>query len=153
MLTNSADFIDHFKMEKHPEGGYFAVNYEASDKVDGRHISTAIYFLITKDDFSAFHRIDADEIWHFYGGDPLEVVEIDLAGNLIVTKVDSMNPQYVVKKGHWFGSRVIGGGEFSFVGCTVSPGFLYEGFELAKAKALADRYPAHSKIIAELTRQ
>ena len=147
------DLIRRFNMQKHPEVGYYAVTYEAADKVDGRHISTAIYFLITKDDFSAFHRIDADEIWHFYGGDPLDVVEIDTAGKLIVTKVDSMNPQYVVKKGHWFGSRVVEGGEFSLVGCTVSPGFMFEGFELAKANELGQSYPEHSKIIAELTRQ
>lgn len=148
----SADYIKCFDMQKHPEGGYYAVNYEASDKVDGRHISTAIYFLITKDDFSAFHRIDADEIWHFYGGDALEVVEIDLAGKLIITKVDSLNPQYVVKKGHWFGSRVLEGGEFSFVGCTVSPGFLFEGFELATYSALTQEFPQFDAEIRSLTR-
>lgn len=147
------NIIDRFKMQKHPEGGYYAVTYESEDRTfNDRAVSTAIYFLITEDDFSAFHRIDADELWHFYGGEALEVIEIDLKGNLIRTRVDSMNPQYVVKKGHWFGSRVLDGGSYSFVGCTVAPGFLFEGFELAKREELTLQYPQHERIVFEMTR-
>jgi len=131
----------------------------------GRNYSTTIYFLIEKNNFSAFHRIKSDEVWHFYEGDALEVVEIDLNGKLIKTQVgrglkNGQTYQYMVKAGHWFGSRVLKGGEsfdglrtgFSFVGCTVAPGFDFKDFELAVRSELTDLFPEHAEIIEQLTR-
>lgn len=166
MQNTVQHIVEHFQLQPHPEGGYYKETYRSEEKIssgennfpNGRNYSTAIYFLIEKNNFSAFHRIKSDEIWHFYEGDALEVIEIDLQGNLIRTQVgrDLANGQifqYTVKAGHWFGSRVLKGGEFSFVGCTVSPGFDFNDFELATRSELVKVFPLHQEIIAELTRE
>jgi predicted cupin superfamily sugar epimerase len=160
------ELVTTFQLQPHPEGGYFKETYRSEDKIgmretqfpNGRNYATAIYFLIEKDNFSAFHRIKSDETWHFYTGDALEVIEIDLQGNLIRTQVGAdlkkgQTFQYTVKAGHWFGSRVLKGGNFSFVGCTVSPGFDFKDFELAKRDELTAIYPQHAEMIKGLTRQ
>jgi predicted cupin superfamily sugar epimerase len=159
--------IEKFDLQPHPEGGYFKETYRSEGKVltndpphhfpNHRNYSTAIYFLIESTNFSALHRIKSDEIWHFYTGDALEVIEIDLKGNLIKTQVgadlkNGQTFQYMVKAGHWFGSRVLKGGQFSFVGCTVSPGFDFNDFELAIRQELIDLFPQHTQVITELTR-
>lgn len=159
------ELVQHYHLQPHPEGGYYKETYRSEDKIgsnervfpNGRNYSTAIYFLIEKNNFSAFHRIKSDEIWHFYEGDALEVIEIDTKGNLIRTQVgrdlkNGQTFQYTVKAGHWFGSRVLSGGVYSFVGCTVSPGFDFNDFELANRKELIELFPQHEKIISELTR-
>lgn len=153
----------HLEMLPHPEGGYYKETYRSSEEIevigfDGkRSISTAIYFLIEKNNFSAFHKIKSDETWHFYEGDALEVIEIDAAGTLIKTAVGRQLGkgevyQYTVKAGHWFGSRVKDGGNFSLVGCTVAPGFDFKDFELANKEELIKAYPQHQAIIETLTR-
>lgn len=161
------ELIQTFNLQPHPEGGYFKETYRSEGKIltndpphhfpNHRNYSTAIYFLIEDTNFSALHRIKSDEIWHFYAGDALEVIEIDLEGNLIKTQVgndlkNGQTFQYMVKAGHWFGSRVLKGGEFSFVGCTVSPGFDFNDFELAIRSELIDLFPQHAQVITELTR-
>jgi predicted cupin superfamily sugar epimerase len=161
------ELIKVFELQPHPEGGFFKETYRSNGVIGSnsnekhfpshRNYSTAIYFLIEKNNFSSFHRIKSDEVWHFYEGDALEVIEIDLNGNLIKTKVgkDILNGQkfqYMVKAGHWFGSRVLKGGEFSFVGCTVSPGFDFNDFEIGKKEELIKLFPQHQKIISELSR-
>jgi predicted cupin superfamily sugar epimerase len=173
-MVNKDQLIKTFSLLPHPEGGYYKETYRSAEVIETnakkfphqRNYSTAIYFLIEKDNFSALHRIKSDELWHFYEGDALEVIEIDLKGNLMRTQVgrDILNGQtfqYTVKAGHWFGSRVlktrlndgsvVGGGSFSFVGCTVSPGFDFKDFEMAKRAELTRQFPQHEKIIAELT--
>ena len=159
--------IDSYKLQPHPEGGYFKETYRSEGKIissdsldqfpNNRNYSTAIYFLIEKNNFSALHRIKSDEVWHFYEGDTLEVIEIDLEGKLIRTEVGreldkGQAFQYMVKAGHWFGSRVLNGGDFSFVGCTVAPGFDFKDFELANRAELIKLFPQHKDIIVELTR-
>lgn len=166
--------VKTFELQPHPEGGYYKETYRSEGKLitndpphhfpNHRNYSTAIYFLIEVNNFSALHRIKSDEIWHFYEGDALEVIEIDIEGNLIKTQVgrditNGQTYQYTVKAGHWFGSRVLKGGPFntlragfSFVGCTVSPGFDFNDFELANYNDLSRLFPQHSSIIKELTR-
>jgi len=161
------ELIQTFNLQPHPEGGYFKETYRSEGKVltndpphhfpNHRNYSTAIYFLIEDTNFSALHRIKSDEIWHFYAGDALEVIEIDLEGNLIKTQVgadlkNGQTFQYMVKAGHWFGSRVLKGGQFSFVGCTVSPGFDFNDFELAIRQELIALFPQHTQVITEMTR-
>lgn len=161
------DLISIYELMPHPEGGYFKETYKSKATMpaigdhhhfpNNRNIATAIYFLIEKENFSAFHRIKSDETWHFYDGDPLEVIEIDLNGNVIRTSIGrnirkGETYQYTVKAGHWFASRVLKGGEFSFVGCTVAPGFSFNDFELAIRDELIQIYPQHREIIEELTR-
>lgn len=160
---NANDYISQLGLLPHPEGGYYKETYRSAETIgftgfEGkRNISTAIYFLIENGNFSALHRIKSDEVWHFYAGDALEVIEIDEAGKLISTAVGNdvskeQVPQYVVKAGRWFGSRVLKGGRFSLVGCTVAPGFDFKDFEMAGREALVARFPEHAEIITEMTR-
>ena len=118
-----------------------------------RSASTAIYFLITPGSVSRLHRILSDEVWHFYAGGPLEVVEL-IDGKAKITKIgleDGCIPQYVVKAGTWFGSYPCEGSKYSLVGCTVAPGFDFQDFELgSRAKLLAD-FPDAKDTIVKLT--
>jgi hypothetical protein len=100
-------YIDELGLLPHPEGGYYRETYRSEDSVDvngkKRSYSTGIYFLLEKNNFSALHRIKSDELWHFYAGDPLEVIEIDAKGNLIITTLgekEKANFQYCVKAGN-----------------------------------------------------
>ena len=152
----------------HPEGGYYKEMYRSEELISkdalkgdfsgDRNCCTAIYFLLTSDNFSAFHRIKQDEIWHFYGGSTLLVHVIDQEGNYTCIRV-GMNleagevPQFIVPAGCWFASSVAEEDSYSFVGCTVAPGFDFADFELAKCEDLSAEYPQHSELIASLSRQ
>ena len=162
----SKEIIEKFKLEAHPEGGYFYENYRSSGKVhspdlwDGaegfRNYSTGIYFLLDKNQFSAFHRIKQDEIWHFYAGSTLLLHMINKDGNYKLIKIgnnikDGQFFQYVVPAGTWFSSEVEDKNSFSFCGCTVSPGFDFRDFEMPKRKKLLSKFPNQQKIISRLT--
>lgn len=154
-------------MQLHPEGGWFRETYRSDELVLGEHLpnrygngrsfSTAIYFLLEGEQFSGFHRIKSDELWHFYAGGPLNVYVINPQGELYIIKLGS-NPdngevfQAVVPAGCWFASQPALPQSFCFVGCTVAPGFDFADFELAKAKQLAELYPQHQSIINKLCR-
>jgi predicted cupin superfamily sugar epimerase len=160
-------WIKNLGLLPHPEGGYYKETYRSVDTLseaalEGKHngprnCSTAIYFLITKNSFSAFHKILSDELWHFYAGDPLEIFYFN-ENKELVTITLGKNPensevfQAVVPKNRWFGSRVVAGGEYSLLGCTVAPGFDFNDFEMAERSHLLASYPEHSQIITDLTR-
>lgn len=159
--------IQHLELLPHPEGGYYRETYRSPELIPAsglphrfggeRHVATAIYFLIEKNNFSALHKIKSDETWHFYAGDALEVIEMDEEGHLTRTAVGNNLAagevfQYTVKAGQWFGSRVKAGGNYSLVGCTVAPGFDFSDFEMAGREKLSSRFPQHRSIIKELTR-
>jgi uncharacterized protein len=155
---NAAHYIKTLSLLTHPEGGYYKETYRSKKSIElkefgsKRNYSTAIYFLLEKDNFSALHRIKSDELWHFYAGDNLEIIEIDTQGELKITELGKDNFQYCVPAGNWFGSRVKQGGKFSLVGCTVAPGFDFTDFEMADRKKLSAAFPRHIKIIEEMTR-
>lgn len=157
-------------LSPHPEGGFYRETYRAAltlpraslsrEHAGDRSASTAIYFLVPRGSFSALHRIASDEVWHFYAGAPLEIVELDRDGTLTRTVIGNdlahEAPQHVVPAGVWFGSRVLAGteerGSYALVGCTVAPGFDFADFALADRDALTREHPAHASLIAELTR-
>lgn len=160
---NANDYISHLGLLPHPEGGFYKETYRSAESVDftgfksKRNVCTAIYFLIESGNFSALHRIKSDEVWHFYAGDALEVIEIDENGSVISTVVGNdvvkgQVPQYTVKARRWFGSRVAAEGKFSLVGCTVAPGFDFRDFEMASRDALIAQFPQHTNLIKEMTR-
>jgi predicted cupin superfamily sugar epimerase len=155
----------------HPEGGFYRETYRAPlvlphaaiarTHPGDRSACTAIHFLVPRGSFSALHRIASDEVWHFYGGAPLEIVEIDPDGVLTTTRLGGdlargERPQHVVPRGAWFGSRVLEGtearGDHALVGCTVAPGFDFADFELADREALTSLFPQHAALIGSLTR-
>ena len=154
-------------MLPHPEGGFYKETYRSTESIAQNHLygnfsgnrsyCTAIYFLLTSDNFSAFHKIKQDEIWHFYEGSPLNVHVISPDGNYTKHRVGSvsegLSPQLVVPKGHWFASNIDAIDSYCLVGCTVSPGFDFEDFKLADRHELTKIFPQHLNIIEKLTRQ
>ncbi|MDD2634952.1 MAG: cupin domain-containing protein [Bacteroidales bacterium] len=151
----------------HPEGGFYRETYRSSEKIHlnqsnngiqgTRNQSTGIYFLLTSSSFSAFHRIKQDEMWHFYYGSPLCLHTIDTTGKhskIIIGNniLQDQTPQFVVPAGTWFAAHVLEG-DFSLVGCTVSPGFDFKDFELSKRETLISLFPEHRNIIAKLSRE
>ena len=164
MLTAN-ELINWYKLTPHPEGGYYIQTYKSEefiaakslpDRFNGdRHFSTAIYFLLQGDQFSAFHQIKSDELWHFYAGTGLHIYVIhpDGRGELLKLCTDIENGfsfQQVVPAGCWFASKPVSDDSFSFVGCTVSPGFDFEDFRLADNDFLLRHFPQHKSWIDEL---
>jgi predicted cupin superfamily sugar epimerase len=160
--------IKQYNLQPHPEGGWYKQSYKSTEYISAaalperfggdRPFSTAIYFLLEKNNFSAFHRIKSDECWHFYNGDPLEIFVIQHTGKLVTVTLGNDSSkgqlfQYVVPGGCWFASRPAPGSDYCFVGCTVAPGFDFADFELANAEQLINKYPQHSTRIRELCRQ
>lgn len=150
------EIVSHYQLEPHPEGGFFRETYRSDityETPSGKRVaSTAIIFLITKDSISHFHRLTADECWHFYGGSPLRLLQISPEGNLKETKIgaDIFNGeklQHIVPSGDWFASTSYG--EYSLVGCTVAPGFEFDDFEMGKKKVLIDQFPQHREILED----
>ena len=167
MTPTVQTYIVALQMKAHPEGGYFKETYRSLQLMGvtqagggtstQRSVSTGIYFLLEKGNFSAFHKIQSDEMWHFYAGQALEVLELNEHGELGCTRLGSdilggEVHQHVVPANTWFASRVATGGSFSLVGCTVAPGFDFADFCLADRALLVAEFPQHSKTIAELTR-
>ncbi|HZE86110.1 MAG TPA: cupin domain-containing protein [Puia sp.] len=167
MRPDAAYWIKKLQLTRHIEGGSFREVYRSALSVPRkslpvlfqgeRNISTSIYFLLEKKQFSAFHRIASDELWHFYFGDPLLIYEITHAGILITHLLGSGAEkgevfQTVVQAGSWFASVPADGGEYSLVGCTVSPGFDFADFELADRGFLSMQYPRYADLIEALTR-
>ena len=167
MKLTAEYWIQALQLQEHIEGGSYARTYSSAliipqddlpPEFHGpRPASTAIYFLLQQDQFSALHRIAADELWHFYYGDPLIIYEIDQQGILIehLLGSDPLNQecfQCAVKAGSWFGAKLKPGGNYALAGCTVAPGFDFEDFELAEREQLMALYPRHAAVITLLTR-
>lgn len=159
--------VDSLELLPHPEGGYYKEVYRSANTIvksalenrfkGDRSYCTSIYFLLTSDNFSGFHRIQQDEIWNFYEGSPLLVHVIDKEGAYTCHEIgmdvsNDLFPQLVVPAGAWFASSVKNKEDYSFVGCTVAPGFDFEDFELAERSLLIKEYPQHQEIITKLTR-
>ena len=166
-MTDKEAIIKLLDLQPHPEGGFFKETYRSpgiipkeslDDSFGGdRNHSTSIYFMLTSENFSAFHRIKADEGWHFYLGSPIRLHTISAEGDYTHNIIgnDIMNgeqPQLIVNAGDWFASEVVEENSFSLVGCTVSPGFSYEDFEMAQQTDLINKFPQHKELILQFTR-
>ncbi|WP_346860248.1 cupin domain-containing protein [uncultured Draconibacterium sp.] len=154
-MESAKFWIDKLALQKHPEGGWFKEVYRSEDTVPEdalpggfsglRNFSTSIYYLLETTDFSSFHKIKSDEIWHYYtGSSAVEILWIE-NGKLISQKLGdgSQNDhefQVVVPKNKWFAARLLNSKGFALVGCTVSPGFHFDDFELAD-KSLLEEFP------------
>ena len=133
---DAEQIIRELQLSPHPEGGYFRETFRDPSSVQGRSYSTAIYFLLTGDQRSRWHRIDAAEIFHFYAGAPLLLSTLDetAPGPVEVSRVlgpdlaAGHQPQLIIEPGQWQSARSLGA--FSLVGCTVSPGFEFRHFEM-----------------------
>lgn len=130
---SAGDIIDHLQLHPHPEGGHYRQTWVADG--DGRAAGTCIFFLLAHGEHSQWHRVDAAEIWHYYAGAPLilSLSEHD-AGPAVDHRLGpdlfhNETPQIIVPAHHWQAARTTG--NWTLVGCTVSPGFQFDGFELA----------------------
>ena len=162
--------IDHLGMEKIPvEGCWFKITYTSTDQLPAaglparygspRVAGGAIYALVTHEDFSAMHKLKTDEIWHFYGGNPIELLLLHPEGRSEVVLLGSdllagQQPQFTVPAGVWMGARpaTAGAEAYGFFGTTMAPGFDYADFEPGYRDELQHAYPAQSALIAALTR-
>jgi predicted cupin superfamily sugar epimerase len=156
--------IEELGLVAHPEGGWFRETFRATssalDTVRGgeRAASTAIYFLLRSGEFSAFHRVCSDELWHHYLGDPLELTVIEPQGALLSLKLGAAlgrgeRPQAVVPRDHFQAARLSAGrAGFALCGCTVAPGFEFADFEMPPRAELLERFPRHTAVITSLTR-
>jgi predicted cupin superfamily sugar epimerase len=135
---SAAEVIRLLDLKPHPEGGHYRQTFRDPHAVDGaRAASTAIYFLLARGERSHWHRVDAAEVWHYHAGAPLELaIALDAQGPLERVRlgpdlIAGERPQAVVPAHAWQAAGSLG--EWTLVGCTVAPGFQFEGFELAPA--------------------
>jgi predicted cupin superfamily sugar epimerase len=163
--------IKHFNMTQIPqEGPWFALTYRSPDvlargalpeRYDGtRAAGSAIIGIVTRAAFSALHRLKTDEIWHYYGGDPLQLLVLypNGSGEVVVLGPDVLKGdklQYVVPRGAWQGAMPLGKGReaYSIFGATLAPGFEYSDFEIGYRDELQRLYPSNAEAIARLTRE
>ncbi len=166
MSKTAQYWIDHLKLSKHPEGGYFREVYRSGEFINkkglpGRYssfrsFSTSIYFLLKSNEFSAFHRLKSDETWHFYEGSPLVLYIILPDGKLATVKIGKEPGnkeflQFTIPKNSWFAAHPLTSGSYSLLGCTVSPGFDFDDFELGRMEVLSKAFPQHQKLIRKFT--
>ncbi len=167
-MMTAQDIITRLSLKPHVEGGFYSETYRSEtyipsrmvglDGKDTRHVSTAIYFLVTPETFSVLHRVKSDEIFHFYSGDPIEMIQIDPQGNIsrIIIGSDIMNgeqPQVLVPKDYWQALKLRDGGSWGLMGTTVSPGFEYEDFEIGSRSELINSFPQVREDIVRYTRE
>ncbi|MGV8832177.1 MAG: cupin domain-containing protein [Devosia sp.] len=133
--VTAKDVIATLGLQRHPEGGWYVQTFQDPAMADGRARSTAIYYLLESGETSAWHRVDAVEVWHFYAGAPLALrISEGVTVEAFVLGADleaGQRPQVVVPQAAWQSARSMG--EWTLVGCTVAPGFEFSGFELAEA--------------------
>jgi len=151
------ELIRIYRLRPHPEGGFYRETYRSSGKTAGeRNFCTAIYFLLPAGCKSRMHRLRSDELWHFYMGGPMTIGQVYPDGSVerVVLGGDASAGhvfQHVVPAGCWFGAYPEPGTKFSFVGCTVAPGFDFDDFEFGDRATLSEQYPNAKELIKKLT--
>jgi predicted cupin superfamily sugar epimerase len=163
----ASDLIRLLDLQPHPrEGGWFRETYRADERITAsglpsryttpRSVGTAIYYLLTPDTISPLHRLASDEIFHFYFGEPVRMLQLFPDGRSKTAVLGSdlaagQSPQVVVPRGVWQGSFLEAGGSFALLGCTVAPGFEYADYEEGRCETLLAQYPACAELIRRLT--
>ncbi len=168
MLEKAKYYIEKLQLLPHPEGGYYREIYRAGEMIlaehlpgnfmGNRNISTAIYFLLHRNDFSAFHKLKSDEFWHFYDGSAIKISLFDEDGKFSeiflgknITEGEKF--QIVIKKNCWFAAELVDKNSFALVGCTVSSGFDFQDFEIADCKELIKKFPFYEDKIKRLSKK
>ena len=168
MLPKVKYYIEKLGLKEHPEGGYFKEIYRSDEitkkenlpaRFNGnRNFSTSIYFLLDEENISSFHKLNSDEIWHFYDGSAIKICTLKNNGELSVNVLgknldDGESLQVMIKKNSWFCVEVVNKESFGLVGCTVAPGFDFEDFTLAERDELIQKFPVHEKLIKRFTKE
>lgn len=161
------DLIKQYNLQPHVEGGFYNRNFTSTiyvNSLDEKHYDgearkagSSIYYLLRQNEFSAFHVLKSDEIWHYYKGSLVKIHMIDEEGNLTTHLLGdfSQHPdakfQIIIPAGYWFAAEVVDKKSYCFIGCTVSPGFEFKDFCLADRKSLTAQFPALTEIIKKFT--
>ena len=166
MICKADILIKKLNLQKHPEGGYFKEIYRSVEVIpktalpdrysNFRNYSTSIYFLLKENDFSAFHRVKSDEIWHYYKGNSSVNIYIinnqgELEEKILSDSIDKGQFQVIIPAGEWFSAKLSKINSFALMGCTMSPGFEYDDFELADRNILTKEFPQYKDIIRKMT--
>jgi predicted cupin superfamily sugar epimerase len=167
-MATAKELIAALKLEPLPrEGGYYRETYRATERLPAdlwpehysrdKSLATAIYYLLTSDTFSALHRLPTDEVFHFYLGGPVSMLQLlpDGSGQVVTLGSDVLAgqlPQIVVPAGVWQGSYLQPGGDFALLGTTMAPGFDFADYEPGARDRLSAQYPAFTDLIKRLTR-
>ena len=165
-MTNAKRWIEALRLSRHPEGGWFREVYRSNETIPHRSLptrftgdrpfSTAIYFLLEETEVYLLHRIQKDEVWHFYDGGRLTIHTFNTEGSYsketLGRCVDNGNRlMFIVQAGTLFGVTVEAS-DYVLAGCTVAPGFDFKDFEMPQRRELLKQYPRHHEIIKRLTR-
>ncbi len=164
---NAEQIIHLLGLQPHPEeGGFFVETYKCEEGIPKkalperyrgrRSFGTAIYYLLTADTLSELHRVESDEVFHFYLGDPVTMLQLHPDGDSEVVTLGQdiaagQRLQVVVPRGTWQGALLNEGGEYALMGCTVAPGFEYADYETASRFDLLKQYPEREELILRLT--
>ena len=163
-MSTAESYIRDLDLTAHPEGGYFKETYRSTlcipgsvlqEHADERNLLTAIYFLLKDDDYSAFHRLNSDEIWCFHDGAPLSIHVLSPDGQLNTLSLGldfsaGQQAQLLIPANHWFAAEITLKNSFSIMSCFVAPGFDFADFELADSNTLGQEHPQHSELIHRL---
>jgi len=165
---SAEQIIAALNLRPHPlEGGYFRETYRSEETVAAaalppryaadKQFGTAIYYLLTPATYSEMHRLPTDEIFHFYAGDPVEMLQLlpDGTSRIMVlgpNVLAGQQPQLVVPRGVWQGSRLVPGGRFALLGATMAPAFDYRDYEAGQREQLVRQYPDRVDLLASLTK-
>lgn len=166
---SAEDVKQILNLKPHPrEGGWFSRTYESGEMLAPavfadnrytaeRHTGTAIYYLLEPDTFSEMHLLQSDELFHFYAGDAVEMLQLLPSGEAVTVTIGAdlragERPQVLVPRGIWQGSRLAAGGRWALLGCTVVPGFDFDDYRSASRAELIAQWPACAAAITALTR-
>lgn len=161
--TNPEHLIALLSLAPHPEGGYFKETYRSQRPVTraedaaSRSASTAIYYLLRGKERSTWHRIQSDEMWHFYEGVPIRIHVLEPNGGLSVLRLgnplrhEGASFQALVPAGRWFAAECEEPEGYGLVGCTVAPGFEFNEFEMGEQRFLEQQWPDHAELVARLS--
>ena len=153
-MTENTDYqniIEKYQLEPHPEGGYFRQLYGNDEK--GKKDLSTIYYMLTNNDKSAFHRLHGvTEIWYYHAGKPLNIYVIDSKGNLAIHNLSPDGEmQVVILPEQWFAAEIPSKKGYCLVGCAVAPAFSFENFELGQKDTLLRQFPQYATLIERLS--
>lgn len=167
MNHQAKNYIQKLQLKPHPEGGYYKEIYRAGEIILSEHLpkrykssrnfSTSIYFLLEGNQISHFHRLKSDEQWHFYDGSSIIIYDISENGKLNKTLLgrdikNGESLQAVIKRNAWFAAELSDKSSFTLIGCTVSPGFDFNDFELGKRDELIKEFPLYKELFYKLAK-
>ncbi len=159
---NAENWKQKLQLKAHPEGGFYREIYRSDESIAGdalparfggnRKFATSIYYFLGQNDFSAFHKIKQDEIWHHYDGGCCELFILFNDGSIMKKLLgkdagEDCTPQVVIPRNTWFAARPAQNVSFCLMGCTVSPGFDFDDFHMADVEELAAEFPSHEQLI------